>query len=91
MEKPGEQQREESLAVLGSILKNVLSDKYEFEPWGVEVDAADKPYYKVLAVRSLQYAMNLIADGLNLPESLKKALILSEADLERDGYSFDNP
>lgn len=78
-------EREESLAVLSSILKNILSGQYEYEPWGVTVQTADKPIYKKLAVRSLMCAMNLLAEGINLPEDLKRTLILSEADLERCG------
>lgn len=77
------EEREKSLGVLSSILKNILSGRYEFEPWGVEVQTANKPFYKELAVRSLMCAMNLLADGINLPEDLKRTLILSEADLER--------
>lgn len=79
--------REESIMVMSGILKDILMGKYEFTPPFLETKEADKPYYKNMAVRGLMNGMNELERGLNLPNGLKRALVMSESDLERFHYS----
>lgn len=77
------EERELALMQLSQILKDILTDRYMPKPMGTELEAADIPYFKTLAVRSLMYAMNELADGLSLEEDLKHSLVLYESDLAR--------
>ena len=68
---------------LSQILKDVAFGKYQPLPQGVPLSEPEKEELKEHTLEALQVAMNELAKDLNLPDDLKKALCLSESDLER--------
>lgn len=75
--------KEEALYHLSQILKDVAIGKYQPVPQGVPLAESEKEELKKQTLVALQMGMGEISKDLNLPDDLKKALCLSESDLER--------
>ena len=75
--------KEEALYHLSQILKDVAAGKYQPVPQGVPLTEPEQEELKKQTLVALQMGMREISKNLNIPDDLRKALCLSESDLER--------
>lgn len=81
------EKKEEAITMISNVLKEIIIGRYEPKPWhDCEVSPEYKSLLKEKTIRGLQLAMNELSKDLNLPIDLQRALMMSEEDLERNGY-----